>query len=91
MLPKRKAGGFAVGILALALAAAAPPSRADVLLDPTVSPTQLLNEVERIVDDQFYDKTGLAAFDTAKDEYRRRLIPLRPGTQLVVAEGAGLC
>jgi C-terminal processing protease CtpA/Prc len=71
MLPKRKAGGFAVGILALALAAAAPPSRADVLLDPTVSPTQLLNEVERIVDDQFYDKTGLAAFDTAKDEYRR--------------------
>ena len=46
------------------------PARAEPALDPTVSPTQLLNEVERIVRDEFYDPSGLADFDAAEDRFR---------------------
>jgi C-terminal processing protease CtpA/Prc len=72
MIARRRAGGLAAALFALVALFAVSPSHAEVSLDPTVSPTQLLNQVESVVHDEFYDKGGLSGFDAAEAEYRSK-------------------
>jgi carboxyl-terminal processing protease len=57
-------------VLIFALFEAVTPVRAQPTLDSSVSPTHLMNEVERIVRSEFYDKAGLADFDEAEEHFR---------------------
>jgi carboxyl-terminal processing protease len=71
-------------ILIVALFGAVALASAQPALDPSVSPTHLMNEVEQLVRSEFYDKAGLADFDEAEERFRsmatdRTELPLAVG------------
>jgi C-terminal processing protease CtpA/Prc len=46
------------------------PAYAEVALDPSAAPQAVLDEIERIVREDFYDPKGLAGFDSAESRFR---------------------